>query len=160
MVSSSLLKKKIGKSDEGLGLTFADQTKVVEGVFLGKNWLKEKNNNTSICAEEITTNSCISNSIGGTALSENIYFFPIHLFLNSLIHFLVKSIITKARNLFFCPEVLSNQSFHGRSLTLYQSIVYERDDNCPMSYVAPFRISVSISESCWLLYGVFSCDKN
>lgn len=36
MVSSSLLKKKIGKSDEGLGLTFADQTKVVEGVFLGK----------------------------------------------------------------------------------------------------------------------------
>lgn len=38
MVSSSLLKKKKKnrKSDEGLGLTFADQTKVVEGVFLGK----------------------------------------------------------------------------------------------------------------------------
>lgn len=36
MVSSSLLKKKSGKSDEGLGLTFADQTKVVEGDFLGK----------------------------------------------------------------------------------------------------------------------------
>lgn len=69
MVSSSLLKKKSGKSDEGLGLTFADQTKVVEGVFLGKKLIKRKNNNTSICAEEITTNSCISNTIGGTALS-------------------------------------------------------------------------------------------
>ena len=69
MVSSSLLKKKSRKSDEGLGLTFADQTKVIEGVFFGKNWLKEKNSNTSICAEEITTNSCISNTIGGTALS-------------------------------------------------------------------------------------------
>ena len=29
-------KKKSRKSDEGLGLTFADQTKVVEGVFFGK----------------------------------------------------------------------------------------------------------------------------
>lgn len=134
--------------------------KLLKGFFWEKKLIKRKNNNTSICAEEITTNSYISNSIGGTALSENIYFFPIHLFLNSLIHFLVKSIITKARNLFFCPEVLSNQSFHGRSLTLHQSIVYERDDNCPMSYVVPFRISVSISESCWLLYGVFFCDKN
>lgn len=37
MVSSSLLKKKKSrKSDKGLGLTFADQTKVVEGVFFGK----------------------------------------------------------------------------------------------------------------------------
>ena len=62
MVSSSLLKKKSGKSDEGLGLTFADQTKVVEGFFWEKNWFKEKNNNTF-------TNSCISNTIGGTALS-------------------------------------------------------------------------------------------
>lgn len=42
MVSSSLLKKKSGKSDEGLGLTFADQTKVVEGVFLGKKLIKRK----------------------------------------------------------------------------------------------------------------------
>lgn len=35
-------KKKSRKSDEGLGLTFADQTKVVEGVFLGKKLIKRK----------------------------------------------------------------------------------------------------------------------
>lgn len=43
MVSSSLLKKKKSrKSDEGLGLTFADQTRVVEGVFFEKKMVKRK----------------------------------------------------------------------------------------------------------------------
>ena len=31
-----LIEKKSRKSDEGLGLTFADQTKVIEGVFFWK----------------------------------------------------------------------------------------------------------------------------